>query len=234
MADSMVKWATIVRPLLDLFLEATCPLCQRSTPGDLCQDCEQQLQACRLAHPGNRWQGDLPVFGWGVYGGKLKRAIAALKYEHHPELARPLGHWVGHAWRHSQPLVGSQSRSQPVVVPIPLHISKLKQRGFNQAELLARSFCEQTGLACCAQGLERIRATEAQFGLAPAARSQNVAAAFALGPGLKGKTGRSVLLFDDIYTTGATAQAATQAIRQAGIEVIGIAVLAITQGEQRQ
>jgi len=230
----MVKWAAIVQPLLDLFLEATCPLCQRSTPGDLCLDCERQLQACRLAQPADRWQGELPVFGWGTYGGKLKRAIAALKYDRHPTLARPLGHWVGQAWQQSQPV----SRSRRLrVVPIPLHAHKLKQRGFNQAELLARHFCDYTGLTCCPQGLQRIRATEAQFGLSPTARRQNVADAFALGPGLANQptgffpipTPRSVLLFDDIYTTGATAHAAASALRHAGIEVMGIIVLALTQ-----
>ncbi|WP_448570349.1 ComF family protein [Trichothermofontia sp.] len=237
----MVKWAAIaqrlqrgiVQPLLDLFLEATCPLCQRSTAGDFCLDCERQLQACRLAQPGKYWRGELPLFGWGVYGGKLKRAIAALKYDDHPELARPLGQWIAQSWQQNRPMGISRLRSRPLVVPIPLHASKLKQRGFNQAELLARSFCDYTGLACCPQGLQRIRATKAQFGLSPTARSQNVANAFTVGSGLRGKSAPLVLLFDDIYTTGATTQAATDTLRQSGVDVLGIVALAVTQGEER-
>ncbi|WP_448561325.1 ComF family protein [Trichothermofontia sp.] len=250
----MVKWAVlaqrlqqgIVQPLLGLFLESTCPLCQRSTPGALCLDCERQLQACRLPNPSDRWQGDLPVFGWGGYGGQLKRAIAVFKYDSHPELARPLGHWLAQAWQEHASRRLSRGRatnsdemrsrsvfdreSRLLVVPIPLHASKLKKRGFNQAELLARSFCIHTGLTCCPQGLQRVRATEAQFGLSPTARSQNVAAAFALGPDLRGKVGSSVLLLDDIYTTGATAQAAALTLRQAGMTVVGIVALALPQG----
>ncbi len=244
----MVKWTAIIQPLLDLFLESTCPLCQRSTPGELCLDCERQLQACRLANPSDRWQGNLPVFGWGAYSGQLKRAIAVFKYDRHPELARPLGYWLAQAWQQAAPLSrgwqtkggkrqgsgGGATRSRPWVVPIPLHASKLKQRGFNQAELLARSFCTHTGLTCCPQGLHRVQATEAQFGLSPTARSQNVANAFAVGPKLRGKVGRSVLLLDDIYTTGATAQAAANTLRQAGITVVGIVALALPQGEKHR
>lgn len=251
----MVRWTAILQPLLDLVLESTCPLCQRSTAGDLCLDCERQLQACRLANPGDRWQGDLPVFGWGAYTGQLKRAIAVFKYDRHPELARPLGYWLAQAWQENAPAAlspialtrrrnakGSRwwfpgkdpTRSRLLVVPIPLHASKLKQRGFNQAELLARRFCTYTGLTCCPQGLQRVRATEAQFGLSPAARSQNVADAFAIGPDLRGKVGRLVLLLDDIYTTGATARAATLTLRQAGITVVGIVALALPQGERNR
>lgn len=250
----MVKWTAIIQPLLDLFLESTCPLCQRSTPGELCLDCERQLQACRLANPSDRWQGDLPILGWGAYSGQLKRAIAVLKYDHHPELARPLGYWLAQVWQEktlgecSRGLSreqdsnsgegrfsgGQATRSRLRVVPIPLHASKLKQRGFNQAELLARSFCTHTGLTCCPQGLQRVRATEAQFGLSPTARSQNVADAFAIGPDLRGKAGGTVLLLDDIYTTGATAQAAANTLRQAGITVVGIVALALPQGEKHR
>jgi predicted amidophosphoribosyltransferase len=80
-----------------------------------------------LANPGQLWQYPMPVFVWGAYSGTLKRAIAAIKYENHPELARPLGHWLGDAWRNGKGAAGGNL----TVVPIPLHAAKLKKRGFN-------------------------------------------------------------------------------------------------------
>jgi len=162
---------------------------------------------------------------WGQYGGLLKRAIAALKYEQHPQLARPLGSYLGKTW-----LTVSAPAStflKPIVVPIPLHREKQKQRGYNQAELIARSFCAMTGLELKPQGLKRIKNTKALFGLTPEEREQTVAQAFMIGKGLK--SGQSVLILDDIYTTGTTGHIAQMTLQQAGINVIGVAAIAASQ-----
>jgi len=83
----MNGWAKGLKSWLDIFLESKCPLCERSTPGVICPTCQRQLQQCRLPHPYQ--QAALPIMAWGEYSGALKRAIASLKYENHPELARP-------------------------------------------------------------------------------------------------------------------------------------------------
>ncbi len=208
--------------LLNLFLESNCPLCQRPTSKEFCQDCVRQLQRCQLPHPS--WQGQLPVFAWGVYGGTLKRAIAALKYENQPQLARPLGHWLAEAWLNSQ-----LASTQLIVVPIPLHPKKQKQRGFNQAALLAESFCEITGLKLQHKGLERTLETTAQFGLSVSEREKNLAMAFQVGSEFRRhRPKHSVLLLDDIYTTGATAHSAAQTLQQQGIAVGGMVAIATT------
>jgi ComF family protein len=167
------------------------------------------------------------VFAWGVYGGALKRAIAALKYENQPQLAQPLGHWLGSSWLTSKVSAG---KKKLIVVPIPLHAKKLQQRGYNQAELLAQSFCDFTGLSLQAQGLERMRATEAQFGLSPSEREQNLVGAFRLGKKIQARLPITpVLLVDDIFTTGATGRAAAQTLQQSGIPVYGLIAIATTQ-----
>lgn len=210
--------------LLNLFLESNCPLCQRPTSQEFCQDCTRQLQRCQLPHLSGSLV-DVPVFTWGMYGGTLKRAIAALKYENQPQLAQPLGHWLAQAWLDSQ-LVSTQL----IVVPIPLHADKQKQRGYNQAALLAQSFCKITGLRLQQLGLERIRATEAQFGLSTSEREKNLAGAFGLGRGFRRRRPASpVLLLDDVYTTGATTRFAVQTLQHHGIQVYGLAAIAITQ-----
>lgn len=231
--------------VLDLFLKSPCALCDRPCDDCLCWDCQQQLLDCKLdnrrarngarpAAPVPTGQTPMRVMSWGHYGGPLKRAIARLKYDGHRPLATPLGLWLGERWQETTPRRPPQLR--PAVVPIPLHIEKQQQRGFNQAALIAESFCQRTGLPLLKQGLIRNRATTPQFGLAGAARQQNVSQAFHLGKDLVGKSlkrphkrtlsSRPVLLLDDIYTSGATAQSACNAIRSAGIQVCGIITVA--------
>jgi ComF family protein len=213
--------------LLALFLKSNCPLCDRPADVELCQYCQRQLLRSQLPNPSEYWQGELPVFVWGSYGGVLKRAIAALKYENQPQLARPLGHWLAQAWLKSP--VATQTKNL-TVVPIPLNAAKLKKRSYNQAELIAQSFCELTGYKQQPLGLERIRETEAQFGLSVQAREQNLTDAFAIGKSLQKSTPASpVLLVDDIYTTGATVRSAAEALRRRGIGVYGVVAIATSK-----
>lgn len=216
--------------LLELFLSTPCPLCARPTPKHLCQDCESRLQQLQFLNPGELWQPPFPVFAWGKYGGALKRAIAALKYDNQPQLARPLGHWLGQAWLKAVPTLDPPRLDRailhrPTVVPIPLHASRQRQRGYNQAALLATAFCEATRMSQ-ASGLVRIRATEAQFSLNLEARSQNLTDAFAVSQAFQQRPPKTVLLLDDIYTTGATVRSAAQVLQQRQILVLGVVVVA--------
>lgn len=221
----MGGWGRTLSGVLELILRSNCPLCGRSTSTVLCQGCSRQVQRCRLGHPAASWQEPLPVFAWGIYGGALKQSIAALKYRNHPKLARPLGNWLAQAWLDS-PLAATRSL---VIVPIPMHPHKQRQRGFNQAELLAAAFCERTGLPW-RHGLARGRATEALFGLSPEAREQTLAGAFQLGQDfLHRRPKQTVLLLDDIFTTGATVRAAVQTLQQHQISVHGVVAVAKTQ-----
>ena len=213
-----------LKGLLNFFLQSNCPLCQRQTAKEFCQDCARQMQHQQLPNPSQLWQGQLPVFAWGMYGGTLKRAIAALKYENQPQLARPLGDWLAKSW------LTQFAAKALIIVPIPLHANKQKQRGYNQAALLAQSFCDTTGLHLQQMGLERIRATEAQFARAAKEREKNLAMAFGLGSEFRRhRPAFPVLLFDDVYTTGATARSAAQTLQQQDIAVCGVVALAVSQ-----
>ncbi|KJH71153.1 ComF family protein [Aliterella atlantica] len=212
------------RNLLNIFLKSNCPLCDRPTNAELCLDCTRQIQKCRLPSDRSFLKQEIPIFVWGNYHGTLKRAIAALKYDNQPQLARPLGTRLAQTWLQSQ-----FARSGLIVVPIPLHINKQKQRGYNQALLLAQSFCEVTGLKW-QHGLERQQDTEAQFKLSPLQREQNLAMAFKLSPKFcQHQPTNRVLLLDDIYTTGATARQAAQTLQQQGIAVYGMVAIATSQ-----
>ncbi|GAB4131614.1 MAG: ComF family protein [Cyanobacteria bacterium J069] len=220
---------TLLQPLLNLVLQGSCPICGRSpdrqSPSSpappLCLDCGRRLLHCQAPQPTARWQPPLPVFAWGAYQGTLKQAIATLKYHSHPELAQPLGYAMGRAWMDTP-----DSKTPLIAVPIPMHADKQKQRGFNQAELLARAFCQITRLPLECRGLVRVRATVPQFGLSVEERSQNVSGAFQVGRAFRRPPRRPVLLIDDVYTTGATARNAAACLAAQGIHVHGLVALA--------
>ena len=242
-----MHWTQNFKGILNLFLQANCPLCQRSTQKEFCQDCTRQLQSTQRQNP-VLWQGELPVFVWGVYGGTLKRAIAALKYENQPQIAQPLGIWLAQAWLNSKfaesgggfregvspshPQLFKRADSSPIVVPIPLHTDKLQKRGYNQATLLAQSFCQITGLKLQQHGLERVRDTKAQFGLSATQRGKNLTNAFELGTAFRRqRPTKPILILDDIYTTGATVNCAAQTLCDAGMRVYGVVAIASSSRE---
>jgi ComF family protein len=211
----------IFQNLLNLFLKSSCPLCQRPTERELCPYCIKQIQSCHLQNPDYLWKQPLPIFVWGNYGGAVKRAIAALKYENQPQIGYVLGQWLGESWLLHSP----QPQQTPLVVPIPMHPKKQKQRGFNQAALIAEGFCNVTGYKLKVNGLERIKETEALFNLSPAQRQENLTDAFIVRKDLRNYSKTEVLLVDDIYTTGTTVKAAVQILEQNQIKVLGVAAV---------
>ncbi len=207
--------------LLNLFLKPNCPMCDRTASEVFCKYCQRQIQDCQLVQPDRFWQGDLPLFAWGKYEGSIKQSIGKLKYAGHQSIADLYGDWLAKSWQTFRP---SGLTTKLIVVPIPLHQEKLASRGFNQAELIARSFCRITG-AKLDLSLQRNRSTAAQFGLSKSARQENVAGAFSL-TNLSLKPGSTVLLIDDIYTTGATVRSAALVLRSNQVNVCGVAVIA--------
>ena len=167
--------------LLSLFLASPCPLCQRSSPAALCPSCRRQVRQCQTSTPCEPSAVGLTVVSWGRYEGSLRQAISSLKYSGHADIAQFLGNELGQTWRDHAPKP-KPSAGPVAIVPIPLHATKLQQRGFNQADLLAQWFCRLTHLPLYSHGLIRIQATRAQHSLSRSARHQNLAQAFAIHP----------------------------------------------------
>ncbi len=212
----------IWKTLLNLFLQSNCPLCQRPASEEFCEYCHKQLQKCCLNDSNPRKNNSPPVIAWGTYGGAIKRAIATMKYENHPEIARPLGEWLGETW-----LQNYGYENSFMVVPIPMHPEKQKERGFNQAELIAKSFCQTTGLKLKVNGLQRVKKTEALFGLSATQRQETLVEAFDIGKDFIEPPNVPVILVDDIYTTGTTINSAIETLSKSGITVSGIAAVAV-------
>jgi ComF family protein len=213
------------QPLLDFFLKPKCPLCNRSATSTFCIYCAQQLQADALEQPIYLHHPDYAVLAWGNYGGTLKRAITQCKYHNHPAIAWHLGDLLGQSWLEHWPSSGLPASGQLRAIPIPLHPDRQRERGFNQAELIAKGFCARTNISLDLS-LKRVKQTTAQFQLTPSDRQQNLANAFQVQSSQSLK-GRSVILIDDIYTTGTTVVAAMNALQTAGLGSIQVAVTAI-------
>jgi ComF family protein len=212
------------KSILSLFLKPNCVLCERPGDEDLCAYCQKQIQQCKLDNHLQRWLQQPPLFTWGVYEGPLKRAIASLKYDKQGQLGELFGFWLGKAWQKSP--LGAKYKKL-IVLPIPLHAQKLKARGFNQAELIAKGFCQFTGNILEPRGLIRVKQTQALFGLSPEQRQEQLVQAFIIDQNWRKKPPQfPVLLLDDIYTTGTTAREAIRVLQGENITVVGVAVLA--------
>jgi len=140
----------------------------------------------------------------GLHVGSLRAIVHALKYDGRRSLATPLAALMRSA--------GAELiQSCDAVVPVPLHPSRRRERGFNQAEDLARHI----GLPVV-RALKRTRHTATQTALPAAERQANVAGAFIAGRQARQIRERTVLLIDDVRTTGATLEACASALREAG------------------
>ncbi|HUJ29367.1 MAG TPA: ComF family protein [Myxococcales bacterium] len=147
-----------------------------------------------------------------LHGGALAEAIHRFKYEQREDLGRAL----------SVLFDGCPVPESDLLVPIPLHPSRLRQRGYDQARLLADGAARRFGLPV-APLLHRTRATGQQVGRDRAARERNVRGAFRAAADLAGVR---VCLVDDVFTTGATASAAAQALLEAGAARVEVRTLA--------
>ncbi len=156
-----------------------------------------------------------------IHTGALQQAIHQFKYQRRRELAPILGRLLFDYW---------QTVNLPIdlVLPVPLHPSRQRERGYNQASLLAEVFATQAQLPLNETDLIRTRATAPQVGLGAQERKVNVKDAFEwTGNGL---TGVRVLLIDDLCTTGATLEACAQALRRSGVDWIWALTLARPSG----
>ncbi|MEX1170365.1 MAG: ComF family protein [Chloroflexota bacterium] len=222
-------FSDVASAALDLAFPASCAGCGREGE-PLCAACRPALDA-RLELPGGTPIGlpaDLPApllqVEWcAPFAGPVRGALLQLKYAGERRLARPLGEAVARRWAR----VGEGAT---VVVPVPVHADRERQRGYDQAALIAEVAAATLGLSCV-RALVRSRATAAQFELGRDERSANVAGAFRLRTleAIEAVAGRWALLVDDVVTTGATLAACGVALQEAGAYVVS----AITVARER-
>jgi len=173
-----------------------CPLCGIPQSADeLCSECAQFKPVYTA------------VRSWGRYEGRLRNAIHRLKYHNDigisEELARPL-----------QSLLIEQAWQLDIITAVPLNRKRLRERGYNQSALLARWVSLVTRIPFIPGVIIRNRDTATQVGLHAQQRHDNVTGAFTAIPEIA--RGRSIVIIDDVTTTGATLQACASALQSAG------------------
>lgn len=202
------------RDRLPLVASPLCPLCGIPFAGGGSNHC---CGAC-LTHP--------PHFDTArahfLYEGPIRDLIHSYKYNQRTQLRYPL------ALLTLEGLSGFLAEQVPhVIVPVPLHRSRLRQRGFNQAVLLGKILSRRLSLPMLPDTLIRARPTEPQIELSAAERRINVKGAFTVGRPDRVE-GKRILLLDDVMTTGSTMDECARELKKAGAEMVIAATIART------
>lgn len=234
----------LFRALLDIFFPPLCLACKSFVPDSteilLCTACREKIipiqsplcPVCGI--PFHTEQGMDHTCGECatthrpftaarsavVFGGPVQELIHRLKYGKKTHLSRPLALLTA---RRVVPFIAESGAE--LVVPVPLHRKRLRQRGFNQSVLLAGVLAKSWHLPLSRNNLRRIRWTEPQIHLPVADRIRNVRGAFAVKDPTQIE-GKRLVLVDDVYTTGSTVTECAKVLRNAGAEEVYVVTVA--------
>jgi len=180
--------------------DAVCQSCGRPLPKTgTCQECRSMPPLyCALR-------------SWGMYAGPLRNAIHRLKYKNDLGLGEALGYHLIQVYEKTQ-------WHTDLIVPVPLSPQRLRERGYNQASLLARPVALYLKIPFSTQALKRVRHTNTQVGLKAFDRVQNVRNAFKASSTFVAN--KIVLVVDDVATTGSTLQECARALLEAGAKSV--------------
>jgi ComF family protein len=200
-----------------------------STEGHSPESGETLCGLCRRLEPPY-----VKATAYGSYESGLRELIHLLKYNQVRPAANVLGRMLAEAIEDLQPLF---SASEVLVVPVPLHSRKLRQREFNQSELIARAALKfksaPAKFQLSAGMLERCRETKSQIGLSRHQRRENIRGAFVAAKPSE-VAGREVLVVDDVFTTGTTVSECARILRRAGASKVYVATVARTLKTEAQ
>ncbi|MFN3316336.1 MAG: ComF family protein [Raineya sp.] len=225
--------------LLKDFLHLLFPDCCYSCQGVLFENEEKICTACRANLPFTNFHkqspednpitqkffGKIPIkYGLAFLqfskSGKVQRILHRIKYQNQPELAQMLGNWYGYE------LAQNQILDFDYILPVPLHPSKLKIRGYNQSDYFAQGLSEQMQITWKNDLLLRNIATSTQTKKNRLERWKNVKNVFELSDGGL-VSGKSVLIVDDVVTTGSTLEACAKVLLDAEAKHISVAAIAL-------
>ena len=236
----------LVDSLVSVLFPATCVVCQSPVEtlgcGVVCRSCWQRVtrldgilcDLCGYAFASRNLPDERVLCAacrrgyfhfdfarsYGRLEDPLQSIIHQFKYGSHPSLARPLARLLQALWAQ-----GCRDRAPDLIVPVPLHKARRRERGFNQARLLARHLSRWTQVPLMERVLVRVRPTDAQAGLSRKQRRRNVQGAFRVVDRAAVRE-RAVLLVDDVFTTGATLNECARMLRKQGAHRVDVLTLA--------
>lgn len=194
------RWCENCQNSIDMIRPPLCPRCGQNQP--------EEMYCNRCLHTPPNYQA---LRSWATFGGNIRNALHRLKYRKDVSLGEAL----------SQPLYNYFMRlnwSIDMIIPVPLGAARLVERGYNQAELLARPLALACGVSIRSNALWRAKETRSQVGLSAVSRRLNVADAFLAKPALV--NGKKILIVDDVTTTGATLDSCAAALLAAGAQTV--------------
>jgi ComF family protein len=152
-----------------------------------------------------------------IYEEPIKKMILSLKYSDNGLAARALAPYMSAVFMQLCP----RTYDKFTLVPVPLCKSRMRERGYNQSELLAKAVAADTELPVLTNALQRIKKTAPSKGMTPQQRKENIKGAFAVvSP--EAVIGKYICLVDDVYTTGATTQECMRVLKEAGAKQVKI------------
>ena len=238
---ALVQIARSLAPLIDLAFPPRCPLCGEGILAQtgLCSDCWSELaipgdpscSLCQRPFPDSLRHGAIcapclaqpprhdGIAAATLYNDASRKLVLSLKRGRHIALAPMMARLMAARMPFAD--------AGWMAVPVPLHRWRIWRRGFNQAALLAREITSTTGMALAVDALVRTRATPTLGGLGSRARARAVAGAIAVNPSRAARLhGASIVLVDDVLTSGATSDACVRALKRAGAKRVVVACFA--------
>ena len=207
--------------LLELVYPNVCGFCNKICKNELCNKCKMKIiqhQIDIVIKPENKYFKEL--ISILKYEGIIRDKILQYKFEDKPYIYKTFAKIVL-----KNKKVCGLLKKYDIIIPVPIHKKRKLQRGYNQTQLIAKEISKNIDIKLCNNVLVKNKNTIAQSKLNKNKRKQNIKGAFkALN--VQNIQGKSVLLFDDIYTTGSTANECSKILKEAGAKTVGVLTIA--------
>ena len=233
--------AAFWKQLLNLLYPHTCPFCRKITKETVCRECTRKLPVLRdprcmrcgkpvqkekdeychdCAHTNHYYDRGLSLW---LHQGPVKESVYQFKYHNRRELGK---FYASELILRYRDII--EKWNPDAFIPIPLHTKRRRRRGYNQAEILAAELGNQLGIPVDTKSLKRKYNTAPQKSMSHSERKKNLRHAFSLDG--KYAPARTVILVDDIYTTGNTIDAAACLLKKTGVQKVYFLTISIGQG----
>jgi len=211
----------IIKGLVSFIYPPLCEICGikiANENNNICEKCFNKI--ITITPPVAIRQNDINIWAVCAYEGTLKECIHLFKYKSRLGLAGPLSRLMINFTNNYLNL-----NKFDIIMPVPLHRNRLLERGFNQAELLAKNLSKNSGCAICPNLLKKTKSTRPQTGLSKTKRSENIKNAFKVNKKMPVKD-KNILIVDDVLTTGSTIAECADTLLEAGANSVQALVLA--------